>query len=211
MSRARRRTISGRTVVIMGAASGIGRALAQWLSAHGCAVAIADVDEKGLKETAPPGMGRRWRARYGPTLARVRSSGRHQYQHRPQRPVPQGPEGRRRTHEQMVAEFAAITMTQPDKAAEVIHRGVEAGKARILVGPDAYLFDALARLAPTHYYDILSCFETVLRRRSRWAFRAFEKHRVVRADDEEIGFPAVVQLSEASMIVPDAFSLVCDK
>ena len=40
-----KRTISGRTVVITGAASGIGRALAQRLSAHSCPVAIADVDE----------------------------------------------------------------------------------------------------------------------------------------------------------------------
>jgi hypothetical protein len=148
-------------------------------------------------------MGRRWRACVHPGGINTNIVRNARFR--------KDPEGRRRTHEQMVAEFAAITMTQPDKAAEVIHRGVEAGKARILVGPDAYLFDALARLAPTHYYDILSCFETVLRRRSRWAFRAFEKHRVVRADDEEIGFPAVVQLSEASMIVPDAFSLVCDK
>ena len=46
-----KRTISGRTVVITGAASGIGRALAQRLSAHSCPVAIADVDEAGLKET----------------------------------------------------------------------------------------------------------------------------------------------------------------
>src|SRR4051812_34396426 len=51
MSKTQRRTINGRTVVITGAASGIGRALAQRLSAHGCPVAIADVDEQGLKET----------------------------------------------------------------------------------------------------------------------------------------------------------------
>ena len=38
------------------------------------------------------------------------------------------PEGRGRSHEQMVQEFAAITMTQPDKAAEIIHRGVEAAR-----------------------------------------------------------------------------------
>jgi hypothetical protein len=42
------------------------------------------------------------------------------------------PAGRGRTQEQMAQEFAAITMTEPDKAAEIIHRGVEAGKARIL-------------------------------------------------------------------------------
>jgi hypothetical protein len=65
----------------------------------------------------------------------------------------------------MAKEFANITMTQPDKAAEIIHRGVESGKARILVGPDAYMFDALARLMPTHYYDVLGRLQSVLRRR----------------------------------------------
>ena len=77
------------------------------------------------------------------------------------------PEGRGRSHEQMVAEFAAITMTQPDKAAEIIHRGVEQGKARILIGPDAYLFDTLARLAPTRYYDVLDRFQSRLRARAQ--------------------------------------------
>jgi NAD(P)-dependent dehydrogenase (short-subunit alcohol dehydrogenase family) len=47
MTKSQRKTISGRTVVISGAASGIGRALAQRLSAHSCPVAITDVDEKG--------------------------------------------------------------------------------------------------------------------------------------------------------------------
>src|ERR1700756_826418 len=58
-----KRTISGRTAVITGAASGIGRALAQRLSAHSCPVAIADVDEKGLKETEA--------SLHGPALLRV--------------------------------------------------------------------------------------------------------------------------------------------
>ena len=35
------------------------------------------------------------------------------------------PDGRGRSHDQMVQEFAAITMTEPAKAAEIIHRGVE--------------------------------------------------------------------------------------
>ncbi|MBQ6641246.1 MAG: SDR family NAD(P)-dependent oxidoreductase, partial [Saccharopolyspora sp.] len=44
--------ISGRPVVITGAASGIGRSLARRLSRTGSPVAIADVDEDGLKATA---------------------------------------------------------------------------------------------------------------------------------------------------------------
>ena len=283
MSNSGTRVISGRTVAISGAASGIGRALAQRLSAHGCPVALADVNEQGLKETDAM-LG-------GPTLVRVLDVGDAAAQHDFARevadwaPAPIGavfnnagvavsssvldsvveddqwlwninfhgvvngtraflpiltaqdsgaivntssvfglvgmpnqsaycaakfavrgftdslrqelrgtgvravnvhpggintgivrnarfrkdPEGRGRSHEQMVAEFAAITMTQPDKAAEIIHRGVEAGRARILVGTDAYVFDALARLAPTRYYDVMSALEGALRSRARAA------------------------------------------
>jgi len=75
------------------------------------------------------------------------------------------PEGRDRTREQMAADFEAITMTTPDKAAGIICRGVDRGKARILVGPDAYVFDALARVAPTHYYDVMAILEKRLRAR----------------------------------------------
>jgi NADP-dependent 3-hydroxy acid dehydrogenase YdfG len=281
MSKSAANVISGRTAVITGAASGIGRALAQRLSSHGCPVAIADVDERGLKETEA-GLA-------GPTLTRLLDVRDAQAQHafadevRDWAPEPLGavfnnagvavsssvldsvvedddwlwdinfhgvvngtraflpilvaqdsgaivntssvfglvgmpnqsaycsakfavrgftdslrqelrgtgvrainvhpggintnivrnarfrkdPHGRGRSHDQLVAEFAAVTMTQPAKAAEVIHRGVEQGKARILIGPDAYVFDALARLAPTRYYDIVSALESRLRGRAR--------------------------------------------
>ena len=46
------RKIAGRPAVITGAASGIGRSLAQRLSRHGSPVVIADVNEAGLRETA---------------------------------------------------------------------------------------------------------------------------------------------------------------
>lgn len=274
-------TITGRTVVISGAASGIGRALAQRLSARGCPVAMTDIDEVGLKDTAA-GLD-------GASLTRVLDVRDADAQRdfadevRDWTPAPIGavfnnagvaiassvldsvpeddnwlwdinfhgvvngtraflpilvaqnagaivntssvfglagmpnqsaycsakfavrgftdslrqelrgtgvaainvhpggintnivrnarfrkdPYGRGRSHEQMVEEFAALTMTQPDKAAEIIHRGVEQGRARILVGPDAYAFDILTRLAPTRYYDLLSWFQARLRGRSR--------------------------------------------
>jgi NADP-dependent 3-hydroxy acid dehydrogenase YdfG len=81
--------------------------------------------------------------------------------------VRKDPQGLGRTHEEMAAQFEAITMTSPERAAQIIHRGVEAGKARILVGPDAYLFDALTRIAPTHYYSVLTRLESGLRARRR--------------------------------------------
>ena len=46
-------------------------------------------------------------------------------------------------------------------------RGVERGKARILVGPDPYLFDILTRVAPTHYYDLLGTAFGRLRSRAQ--------------------------------------------
>jgi NAD(P)-dependent dehydrogenase (short-subunit alcohol dehydrogenase family) len=75
------------------------------------------------------------------------------------------PEVLGQTREQFVAQFDAITMTSPDRAAQIIHRGVERGKSRILVGPDAYFFDALARIAPTHYYGVIARLEPRLRAR----------------------------------------------
>ncbi|MGW4354135.1 SDR family NAD(P)-dependent oxidoreductase [Nocardia sp. NPDC004582] len=80
--------------------------------------------------------------------------------------VRQDPEGRGRSHEQMAAEFEAMTMTSPEKAAEIICRGVERGKARILVGPDAYLFDTLTRVTPTHYFEVLSAVMGLARARA---------------------------------------------
>ncbi|MEO8969723.1 MAG: SDR family NAD(P)-dependent oxidoreductase [Solirubrobacteraceae bacterium] len=52
-----------------------------------------------------------------------------------------------------------------ERASKIIHEGVKRGRGRILVGPDACAFDALARLAPTHYFDIIAALEPLAGRR----------------------------------------------
>jgi NADP-dependent 3-hydroxy acid dehydrogenase YdfG len=71
------------------------------------------------------------------------------------------------THEEAVRQFDAIAATTPERAAEIIHAGAKAGKSRILVGPDAYVLDAMARLMPSRYFDVLVALEPVQRRAQR--------------------------------------------
>lgn len=75
------------------------------------------------------------------------------------------PLGREMSREQAVEEFDAITMTTPERAAKIIHEGVKAGRSRIRVGPDAYLFDFLGRAMPNRYYDVLAFLDSLPRRR----------------------------------------------
>lgn len=58
-------------------------------------------------------------------------------------------------HAAMAADFTRIARTTPEKAAEIIHRGIEGGKDRILVGPDAVFMAVLSRIAPVRYFDVL--------------------------------------------------------
>lgn len=81
--------------------------------------------------------------------------------------IREDPTGMGRGPEQLAEEFARIAKTTPDRAAAIIHRGVEKGKSRILVGPDAYMFDFLARAAPTRYYDVLGLLEKGIRARMK--------------------------------------------
>ena len=276
-----RRTIpvDGRTAFVSGAASGIGRAVAQRLSAHGCPVAIIDQDEPGLTQTAElmrgPVIARRvdvrdrhaqlgfaaevaewapaplgmifnnagvatsqgvaegsiedddwvWSINFQGVVHGVRAflpillrqdsgvivntssvfgllgipfqsaycaskfavrgftdSLRQELRGTGVRAVtvhPGGvktniarnaryhgdPMGRELTHEEAAQLFERMAVTTPERAARIIHEGVKAGKSRILVGPDAYLFEALSRLAPSRYYDVLARLEPLAAKR----------------------------------------------
>lgn len=77
---------------------------------------------------------------------------------------PRGPE---RSHDEAARDFERMARTTPERAAEIIHDGVKRGKGRILVGPDAYLIDALARIAPGRYADLLARLIALGERRRR--------------------------------------------
>ena len=51
--------------------------------------------------------------------------------------------------------FDNLFITGPDKAAATILRAVEKDKRRVLVGPDAYVIDAMSRLMPGAYQHIV--------------------------------------------------------
>ena len=62
------------------------------------------------------------------------------------------------------ADFAQMARTTPERAAEVIVDGVERGRARILIGGDARVFDFLSRAAPTHYFEVIERAENLIER-----------------------------------------------
>ena len=60
--------------------------------------------------------------------------------------------------EQAAAGFEKIAMTTPEKAAQTIVRGVERRSARILIGPDAYVLDAIPRVLGSAYQRPIAFF-----------------------------------------------------
>jgi short-subunit dehydrogenase len=60
---------------------------------------------------------------------------------------------------------ARLLRMDPAKAAAIIVRGIERRKARVLIGSEAYLLDALARALPVSYGNLL--LRGVVRRSSR--------------------------------------------
>lgn len=57
--------------------------------------------------------------------------------------------------EDAVSGFDLIAFSTPEKAAQIIIKGIERNKGRILVGPDARIIDWLQRLMPVSYGRLL--------------------------------------------------------
>ena len=55
--------------------------------------------------------------------------------------------------------FSDIAMTRPEKAAQLIIRGIKKDKQRLLVGYDAYLLDWLTRLFPQSFSNFVGKWE----------------------------------------------------
>ncbi|HEV7791734.1 MAG TPA: SDR family oxidoreductase [Pseudonocardia sp.] len=65
---------------------------------------------------------------------------------------------------QRATDFSRIARTTPEQAAKTILRGVERKRARILIGPDAYVFDAAPRLLGSGYQRLSTLAMTAARR-----------------------------------------------
>jgi len=58
--------------------------------------------------------------------------------------------------QESLARFAKVARTDAATAAGKILRGVELGKTRVLIGPDAYFVDIWQRLKPASYWNLLA-------------------------------------------------------
>jgi NAD(P)-dependent dehydrogenase (short-subunit alcohol dehydrogenase family) len=66
--------------------------------------------------------------------------------------------------ETLQRDFERVARLSPDRAAQIIVKGVERGNERIRVGADAVVTDLLQRIAPRRYFDVVKRLEPVLRR-----------------------------------------------
>jgi NAD(P)-dependent dehydrogenase (short-subunit alcohol dehydrogenase family) len=63
-----------------------------------------------------------------------------------------------RDHDELSKEFDKLARMSPEKAAKIILRGVERGRARVLIGMDAYFLDAFVRVAGPAYQGLAARF-----------------------------------------------------
>lgn len=67
-------------------------------------------------------------------------------------------------HAKLQRDFNKVARTTPAKAAETIVTGVERGRDRILVGPDAVAMATLSRIVPNRYFDVVRKLMPLVRR-----------------------------------------------
>jgi NAD(P)-dependent dehydrogenase (short-subunit alcohol dehydrogenase family) len=61
-----------------------------------------------------------------------------------------------RLRQESLSRFQKVARTDAGTAAAKILRGVEQGKARVLIGPDAYFVDVWQRLKPASYWNLIA-------------------------------------------------------
>ena len=61
-----------------------------------------------------------------------------------------------RNHDDFTKAFDKVARTSAEKAADIILKGVEKGRARVLVGPDAVILDAVVRLTGSRYQGLFA-------------------------------------------------------
>lgn len=61
-------------------------------------------------------------------------------------------------HDGLASAFDKIAHTTPEKAAHVILRGVEKGRAKVLIGADAHAIDLIARITGSGYQRLVGRF-----------------------------------------------------
>jgi NADP-dependent 3-hydroxy acid dehydrogenase YdfG len=67
-------------------------------------------------------------------------------------------------HAKLQRDFDKVARTTPAKAAKIIVSGVERGKDRILVGPDAVAMVTLSRILPSSYFTVIRKLMPLVRR-----------------------------------------------
>ena len=76
-----------------------------------------------------------------------------------------------------VASFARVARTMPDRAAQIIVRGIRRGDVRILVGADARAIDRIQRMLPIGYWRLIGRMEARMAGRSQLIARRIEARR----------------------------------
>lgn len=61
-------------------------------------------------------------------------------------------------HDDLASSFDKLARTSPEKAAQVILRGVERNRARVLIGADAWVLDKLVRVTGAGYQRVVAGF-----------------------------------------------------